>query len=762
MKMNNFTSGTVLVLENQHQNYLNDNCIGLRYTHGSYDPNIKKAVFSTTWKETSYTSDDYTEDINSIQIAPNQVILEYDVDNNKELADKFIIDTCKKLEQDNIGYELYDHQGRSMHIHLQADATLTREQKQDITKKYSVDDSIDLHNCDDVRLIACPFAQHYKTKKVKQFIKRFHGNLIKVADLPNAIINNNKETNGPLDSKVKLVVELISPHWKLGNREDLALHLSSYLRKNKMGLQNIKKIITLICKANNDPEIRMRVGAVNSSFEKDEDKTAGYSRLKELLPQDVLDKLSKEFKNEFPSIFEEEDNITETVFSLLLNDKRNEAIELVVNELYQKHKFYSIRDDKTEEIWMYNNGIYVPFGKSYIAEFVRNILKERYTSQFSNQVIDRIRVDNFIEKEIFFENNYPNEMALENGVLNVYTRKLTDHDPNKIFLSKLLINYDPNATCPKIEKFFCDVLNESDRTLMYEFIGDCLQKTYKYKKIIVQEGDQDTAKTTTQGLLSRFFGNKNISSLSLNRLISDNFSLGELHNKFLNTSGEITIAFISNISLLKCLTGEDWLNIRRKFLTDLKFLNHAKLIFACNELPRLETDLAMWNRFILFRYGTTFIDENEWNNLPEVERANKKIKNINILDEICIEEEFSGLLNKALDGLDRIRKDGYSTNKTGEDNRIYWIRKSDSFRAFCLDNIESSETEMISRAELKKVYYKYCVDHRLKKLTDKSIKDTLYNEFSIIARNITNPENEKQEFCYEGIRLKEERQRKLI
>lgn len=441
--------------------------------------------------------------------------------------------------------------------------------------------------------------------------------------------------------------------------------------------------------------------------------------------------------------------LREETLNLLLNDKRQEAIELIVNALYKNHKFYSIRDDKTEEIWIYYKGIYIPHGKSYIQEFTRNILRENYASQFANQVIDRIRVDNFIDKETFFENKYPNEKVVENGILNVYTKKLTPHTPDKIFFEKLDFPYDPEAKCPKIDKFFDETLGEQ-KTLMEEFGGDCLQSSYKHKKIPVQEGEKDSSKTTTQNLLARFLGNANVSSLPLNRLTKDNFSLGELHNKLLNTCGEITDTFIGSIDLLKLLTGEDWINYKRKFLSDLKFKNHAKLIFACNTLPIINTDLAMWNRFIIFIYKTEFIDENEYNALGDEEKAGKKIKDEDILNKICTKKEFSGLLNKFLEGLERINKKGYSTNKTAEDNKMYWIRKSDSMRAFCLDHIEEEIEGKIGKKDFNKGYSKYCSTLKIKRLPQKHLRYVLETEYNVSERQETDGER-----VWEGIKFKE-------
>lgn len=471
---------------------------------------------------------------------------------------------------------------------------------------------------------------------------------------------------------------------------------------------------------------------------------AAIDRIREIkkMPKEEILKIIKKEKEPFSELREE-------TLSFLLNHERQEAIEFVVTALYKHHKFYSIRDDKSQEVWIFNEGIYVPHGKCYIETFTRKVLIENYTSQFANQVIDRIRVDNFIDKEKFFENKFPNERVVENGILHVYTKTLTPFTPKKIFFEKLDFPYDPKAKCLKIETFFDETLGEQKK-LIHEFGGDCLQGTYKYKKIVVQEGKKDSSKTTTQNALTRFFGNENVSSVPLNRLVNDNFSLGELHNQSLNTCGEITDTFVGNIDLLKLLTGEDFINYKRKFLSDLKFKNHAKLIFACNVLPIITADLAMWNRMIIFRYNTEFISEEEYDGLKEEERENKKIRDKDILDKICTKEEFSGLLNKFLEGLGRINKRGYSTNKTAEENKLYWIRKSDSLRAFCLDNIKEDVEGQINKKDFDKSYNKYCSKNKLKRLTKKHLRYVLETEYCVNDRQESDGER-----VWEGIKFKD-------
>lgn len=576
--------------------------------------------------------------------------------------------------------------------------------------------------------------------------------------------NNKKNGNDKIEDYKPLILE-ISKKWNEGNRQELALSTAGYLRKEKrLGINKSKEIITEVCRICNDNELDMRLRAVDTTYAKDEKDIKG---IKGFLEFNIKRETESEKKIELdlPSLEDMDKELTKeeeikllelknNILSLLIDDKRPEAIEIAVQAIYQNHKFYAIRDDKTDEIWMYEKGIYVPHGASYVREFIRKVLAENYTAQFSNQVLDRVKVDNFIIKEKFFKNNYPNEMVVENGILNIHTKEITPYTSKKIFFTKLDFPYKPKAECPKIDKFFDDVLGEQ-KTTMYEFGGDCLQKSYKFKKLVVQEGIKDTAKTKTQGLITRFLGENNTSNIPLKRLTEDKYSLGELHNMLLNTCGEITEKFIGNIDNVKLLTGEDRISVMRKFLTDLKFFNYGKLMFACNNLPIINTDLAMWNRFIIFRYEREFIDKEEYNKLSTEDKENKGIKDVDILDKICSKEEFSGLLNRFLEGLERLEKKGYSNTKTGEQNKMYWIRKSDSLRAFCLDNIEEDIEGNINKKDFDKRYNRYCSKNKIKRLTKKHLRFVLETEYCVSDKRTS-----EGEYLWEGIKFREIKEEK--
>lgn len=111
------------------------------------------------------------------------------------------------------------------------------------------------------------------TVSYNKFIEVF-GEFIKKEEYNNNKINFNSENDDFIAS--------IKEKWNEGNRQDLAMAVAGYLRKEKrLGLKNCLGIVESICRDCNDQEIPQRLAAVRATYEKDESDIKGYSGLKE-------------------------------------------------------------------------------------------------------------------------------------------------------------------------------------------------------------------------------------------------------------------------------------------------------------------------------------------------------------------------------------------------------------------------------------------------------------------------------------------------
>jgi len=452
-------------------------------------------------------------------------------------------------------------------------------------------------------------------------------------------------------------------------------------------------------------------------------------------------------------------DLRQQVLMQLTLKHRDVATELIVTEFKKNNSIYTTKDDIKPEMWIYKEGIYVPEGRTFVKEFSRKILGDAYTTTLANAIIAKIEADTGIEADDFFKQEHLEEMPVLNGILNVFTKELKEFSPKKIFFNKLQVSYDPEATCPKIDKFLSDVLAKpDDKKVFYELAGFGLLKEYRLEKAIMFVGDGRNGKSKTIELLKRLFGIENCCSIPLASLVPSSFSIAELFGKLFNLAGDLSSSDLKDTGMFKSLTGRDIISAQRKFLRDLVFTNYAKMIFACNDLPRVyDHSQGFWERWVLLEFPYRFVDQETYDNGTEEEKKSWKIRDTEIIEKISTPEELSGLLNKAIDGLHLILKNNKFSYSVGtKEIKDKWIRKSDSFMAFCLDNLEESYDSKVSKRKIRKLFAKYCKIHRLRGSSDKSIKITLQNNYGVTDEYSSEFGVGGQEWCWVGIKIKNE------
>lgn len=410
------------------------------------------------------------------------------------------------------------------------------------------------------------------------------------------------------------------------------------------------------------------------------------------------------------------------------------ASEILVEPILKKNKIYTTKDDEKSEMYIYQNGIYVPQGKCCIEMVIRQILQEKYTVHMLNRVIAKIKADTYIEPEEFYKIVNIYEVPVQNGILNIISKTIRPFTPDDIFLSKLPIDFNPDVKCPAINKFLGDVMaDESDREVFYELGGFALLREYRFEKAFMFVGDGRNGKGKTLELLKRVLGPENCYSLSLSALRVDNADIHQLHNKFINLAGDISNTDLKETGMFKSLTGRDPITSKRKFLKSLTFVNHSKFVFACNELPMVyDTSSGFWDRWVLVEFPYYFATQSELDGATEDKKKKWKLRDEDIVNKIATPEELSGLLNKFLEGLERLLKSRrFSSTKGTEDIKNTWIRKSNSFMAFCMDCLEEDYDSEIRKKDMRKNYATYCKKHQISSKSDFVIKKVLQELYGV-------------------------------
>lgn len=442
--------------------------------------------------------------------------------------------------------------------------------------------------------------------------------------------------------------------------------------------------------------------------------------------------------------------------NMIFNKQTTSVTEHISQYLKIKHHFKSIRNDNDMEIWIYQDGIYKPNGKSYIVEYTRELLGFMFTTYLGNQIVAKIYADTFINQEDFFDqqNQRPELLPVKNGILNIYTKTLYPFSPNKYFFSKINAEYKEEATCPKIKEFIESIVDDDkDYLTIQEMMGFCLLRDYSFEKGFMLYGEHGrNGKSKLLTLIKEFVSVENCASVSLSEIEKEQFALINLHNKLVNISADLSDTAINNTGNYKSLTGRDTINANRKGQSHIKFVNYAKMIFATNDLPMIKNFSSAFSlRWVMIDFPYRFLPQHEIDSMED--KSNCFLQDPNILNNLHSEEEFNGLLNWALDGLERIRATNKFSNETNSNAvRKYWLRKSNSVSAFIEDLIDIDYNSQISKRDFRTIYNEYCKNNNIKQLSDQAIAYTMSNELGIFESNIR--KGEERERVWLGIKFK--------
>ena len=395
----------------------------------------------------------------------------------------------------------------------------------------------------------------------------------------------------------------------------------------------------------------------------------------------------------------------------------------------------------TKEIFVYDdeNGTYKP-GETILEAECQRLFGDDTKKNDIIETLGIIQRKTYLEREEIDNSNY---IPLKNGVYDIKNKKMLDYSPKFKFFFKHPIEYDFLASCPKTMKFIMEVTEndyEKEKKLL-QAMGYCLYRTNKYQKAFMLLGSGANGKTVFLNLLTKFLGIRCVSGVSLQQLTEDRFAPGRLYQKNANVFADLEARALRDTGIFKGLSGEDRLSCDRKFKPPFEFWNHAKLFFPCNKLPKTsdESD-AYYRRWIIIPFTRQFSPEEQ---------------NPNLLEELVVKEELSGLLNIVLEKLDEIIENGGFGEENIEKTREVYARNSDSAKAFCYDCLELDLDSFTLKDALWSGYLVYCKKNKLLHVTDKGFYQTMVNFFDgkvYSSRRVI--EEGERKMIMDGVKLK--------
>ena len=418
----------------------------------------------------------------------------------------------------------------------------------------------------------------------------------------------------------------------------------------------------------------------------------------------------------------------------------------IAKEVMSMEKFITFRDN--EEIRYYKDGAYVRNGAIRTKEICHQIMNGKESGQAVNEIIGKVQRSTYIDREVFFQESAGHLIVLVNGLLDLDRLKLTEHDPEYYSFTKFPVKYDPTKKCDRILKFLSETVRPEDIPVLQEWTGYNLWVFgYPAQKALILVGEGGNGKSTFIGLIEALIGRNNRSAVSLHELEDNRFASHDLFGKASNLYPDLPDKDLRSTGRFKMLTGGDPIRAEDKNIKAFTFHNVAKLTFSCNKIPRVEDDtVAFFRRFIIIEFPFTFEGS---------DKEDRDLKEKLISDQ----DEMSGFLNWAVEGLNRLRSNGwhFSDGKTVEEVREEYIVRSDPYKAFVLHAIVENSDSYAVKDNLYEAYKKHCEMHKLGHKSRDAFFKNFKDLFPLGKINTERPEIDgKRVWIFRGMRLREE------
>lgn len=203
-------------------------------------------------------------------------------------------------------------------------------------------------------------------------------------------------------------------------------------------------------------------------------------------------------------------------------------------------------------------------------------------------------------------------IAVNNGLFDYKTKTLHPFTPDKIFLAKSRVNYNPNACNPKItepdghvwdvETWVNELSDDPEITeLLWQIIGCILRPNVRWNKsawFFSESGNN--GKGTLCHLMRNICGKKSCASISIMQFNKD-FMLENLINAQAVINDENDVGtYVDKAANLKAVITNDVILINRKHKAPINYQFKGFMVQCLNEYPRVRDKSDSFYRRQLF------------------------------------------------------------------------------------------------------------------------------------------------------------------
>jgi P4 family phage/plasmid primase-like protien len=203
------------------------------------------------------------------------------------------------------------------------------------------------------------------------------------------------------------------------------------------------------------------------------------------------------------------------------------------------------------------------------------------------------------------------ELHLVNGCF-----VLKSHNRENYFISQVPVGWEPDAECPRFEKYLDDVFRDDpDRgdkaMLVYQLIGYCCLASARFEKFFILVGPGANGKSVLMALIRRLVGIKNTAAVQPDQL-DNRFQRTHLNGILVELVVELAQGATIPDAVLKSLVSGEPITGEHKGKAPFEFTPYCTCIFGTNHMPHTrDFSEALFRRAIIITFNRVFSESEQ-------------------------------------------------------------------------------------------------------------------------------------------------------
>jgi putative DNA primase/helicase len=334
----------------------------------------------------------------------------------------------------------------------------------------------------------------------------------------------------------------------------------------------------------------------------------------------------------------------------------------------------------------------------------KELLKHAIRSQSARSleaIVRIVRNRNEIAANIEEFDPHSHLLNVQNGTIDLCTRKLQDHRREDLITKIVPIIYDERAKAPLFESFLFRIFggNQSLISFMQRVCGYTLTGDTGEQCMFLLHGDGANGKSTLIEIIAAVTGEYSAHIRTEALVKHKNTSAGSHSEDIAELRGARFVSAVeTNVGqqlaegLLKQVTGQDRVKARRLYSHNIEFRPSFKLWLAANHKPEIAgMDHAIWRRIHLLPFEVT---------IPEHEREKR------ILDKL--KAELPGILAWCVRGASEWHRQGLNPPDEVRRATERYKAEEDTLSAFIADVCVVGGEHFATVSEMYGLYEMWC------------------------------------------------------